>query len=180
MSTVILSLLGHFVIIWTWEKATVEATDSLDKNQEGEWTIRCRLTIRGFKDQDKEFLDTYVGTAQRYAQRILCAVAAQMDMDMCTADISKAFLKGVTYKELHEATGEPLREVNFYLPHYCTPLIRQVPGFEGFDPKTEVLHCDKPGTGSVDAPRCFSLKLKQVRENWDEELHHRSRALRNA
>ena len=24
---------------------------------------------------------------------------------------------------------------------------------------TEVLHCDKPGTGSVDAPRCFSMKL---------------------
>ena len=37
-----------------------------------------------------------------------------------------------------------------------------MPGFENFDPKREVIHCDKPGTGSVDAPRCFSLKLKQV------------------
>ena len=27
-----------------------------------------------------------------------------------TADISKAFLQGVTYEELRELTGEPLRE----------------------------------------------------------------------
>ena len=36
-----------------------------------------------------------------------------------------------------------------------------MPGFEGFDRRTKVIHCDKPGTGSVDTPRCFSLKLKQ-------------------
>ena len=41
-------------------------------------------------------------------------------------------------------------------------MLRQVPGFENFDPKTEVLHCDKPGTGLVDAPRAFSMKLSQI------------------
>ena len=35
---------------------------------------------------------------------------------------------------------------------------------ENFDPQTEVLHCDKPGTGLVDAPRAFSMKLKRVTE----------------
>ena len=79
--------------------------------------------------------------------------------DIATTDISKAFLQGVTYKELAELTGEPIREVNFYLPPSSVILLRQVPGFENFNPISEVLHCDKPGTGSVDAPRCFSMKL---------------------
>ena len=59
-------------------------------------------------------------------------------------------------------TGEPLREVNFYLPGYNIPMLRSVAGYEDFNPSTEVLHCDKLGTGSVDAPRAFSLKLKKV------------------
>eukprot|EP00974_Lingulodinium_polyedra_P003243 304167-Lingulodinium_polyedra.AAC.1 len=37
-----------------------------------------------------------------------------------------------------------------------------MPGFEDFDPQTEVLHCDKPGTGLVGAPRAFSVKLKSA------------------
>ena len=49
-----------------------------------------------------------------------------------------------------------------FLNKYCVPLLRQVPGFENFNSDTEVIHCDKPGTGSVDAPRCFSMKLKIV------------------
>jgi len=70
----------------------------------------------------------------------------------------------VTYEELARLTGEPLREVNFTLPPNNVPMLRQVPGFESFDPAKEVLHCDKPGTGSVDAPRAFSLKLQGVLE----------------
>ena len=70
----------------------------------------------------------------------------------------------MTYEELAELTGEPIREVNFYLPAYNIPLLQKLPGFEDFNPQTEVLHCDKPGTGLVDAPRAFSLKLRQVTE----------------
>ncbi len=44
---------------------------------------------------------------------VLVPEAVNHGWDVCTADISKAFLRGVTYKELAEATGEPLREVNF-------------------------------------------------------------------
>jgi hypothetical protein len=76
--------------------------------------------------------------------------------------ISEAFLQGVTYKELAEATGEPLPEVNFVLPVYRVAVLRTLPGYEDFDPITEVFHCEKPGTGCNDAPRCFSLKLAQV------------------
>ena len=73
----------------------------------------------------------------------------------CTADVPKAFLQGVTYEDLAEMTGEPLREVNFYLPADNIPLLRMIPGFEDVNPQTEVLHCDKPGTGLGDAPRAF-------------------------
>ena len=75
---------------------------------------------------------------------------------------AKHFLQGVTYKELVEATGEPLREVHFVLPAYCVAVLRTLPGYEDFDPRTEVFHGEKPGTGCNDAPRCFSLKLAQV------------------
>ena len=61
-----------------------------------------------------------------------------------------------------ELTGDPVREVNFYLLANNIPMLQQVPGFEDFDPQNEVLHCDKPGTGLVDAPRAFSLKLKSI------------------
>eukprot|EP00969_Alexandrium_andersonii_P244037 10782619-Alexandrium_andersonii.AAC.1 len=74
-------------------------------------------------------------------------------------DISKAFLQGVAYKELAEAAGEPLREVNLCFPQYCVQVLHQLPGYEDFDPAMEVLRCQKPGTGCNDAPRCFSLKL---------------------
>ena len=63
------------------------------------------------------------------------------------------------------ATGEPLREVNFTLPAYANAFLRELPGWEDFDPATEVIHCDKPGTGCNDAPRCFSMKLAQITQN---------------
>ena len=93
---------------------------------------------------------------------MVCPEAAIRKWPICTKDISKAFLQGVTYEELSRLTGEPLREVNFYLPHTCVPILKQVPGFEDFDGSSEVLHCDKPGTGLVDAPRAFSMKLGMV------------------
>ena len=88
--------------------------------------------------------------------------AVRQGWDIGTTDISKAFLQGVTYEELAQLTGEKPREVNFYLPASSVAILRKVPGFESFDPQREVLHCDKPGTGLVDAPRAFSIKLKLV------------------
>ena len=127
--------------------------------------IRARLTIRGFKDRDAAGLERYAGTSQRYSQRLLVSEAVCRQWPLISTDISKAFLQGVTYEELARLTGEPLREVNFYLPSYSLQALRQIPGFENFDPAAEVLHCDKPGTGSVDAPRAFHLKLAQVTRN---------------
>jgi len=49
------------------------------------------------------------GTSQRYSQRVLVSVAVQSQWDICTSDINKASLQGVTYKALAGTTGEPLR-----------------------------------------------------------------------
>ena len=152
-----------WVLKWKWDEETL----SVDASAAGQTAkkrrvIRARLTIRGFKDVDKGHIATYAGTSQRYSQRIIISEAVNRGWDIATTDISKAFLQGVTYQELAELTGEPVREVNFYLPAYNIPQLRQISGYETFDPNCEVLHCDKPGTGSVDAPRCFSLKLAKI------------------
>ena len=153
---------------WKHEIAAVSVADA--SKQPGASTapkrvIRCRPTVRGFKDRDAQNLDCYAGTSQRYSQRLVCSEAAHRGWPICTTDISKAFLQGVTYEELSSLTGEPIREVNFYLPGNCVSILKQVPGFEDFNEQAEVLHWDEPGTGLVDAPRAFSLKLSQVTKN---------------
>ena len=147
---------------WKWETETRDASSSMEGTAAKRRVVRSRLCLRGFKDIQAQELASYAGTSQRYSQRILASESVIRRWDIGTTDISKAFLQGVTYQELAEATGEPLREVNFYLPSYCTPYLRKIPGFENFDPDKEVLHCDKPGTGCNDAPRCFSMKLAKV------------------
>ena len=151
----------RWVLKWKEDAQTKDASD-VSAETIKKWIIRARLCLRGFKDIDAKDLDSYAGTAHRYAQRMLVSEAVLRKWDLGTTDISKAFLQGVTYKELAEATGEPLREVNFTLPSYAVALLKQIPGWEDFDPTTEVIHCEKPGTGCNDAPRCFSIKLAKV------------------
>ena len=112
----------RWAIKWKQEVAAVSVADA--SKQSGASTIskrviRCRLTVRGFKDRDAQNLDSYAGTSQRYRQRLVCSEAAHRGRPTCTTDISKAFLQGVTYEELSSLTGEPIREVNFYIPGNC-------------------------------------------------------------
>jgi len=83
---------------------------------------------------------------------------------LSTADISKAFLQGITYQQLHEQTGQPLRDVAFSLPQATVPALQKLEGYTKFDPRSEVLRLLKPGIGLKDAPQCFSLRLKRVTE----------------
>ena len=96
-------------------------------------TIRARLTVRGFKDSDKGDIDRYAGTSSKCSQKLLVSEAVRNGWPIFTADISKAFLQGVTYEELAELTGNPVREVNFYLPANNIPLLQQLSGFENFN-----------------------------------------------
>ena len=68
----------------------------------------------------------------------------------------------MTYQELSQLTGEPIRDASFSLPTGSMSALRTLPGYADFDPFKDVLHCDKPGTGLKDAPQAFSLKLKSV------------------
>ena len=66
------------------------------------------LCLRGFQDTEAFDVETYAGTASRRSQRLLASEAAcHDDWIIASLDVEKAFLKGFTYAELAEATGEP-------------------------------------------------------------------------
>ena len=68
----------------------------------------------------------WTGAVER--QKLLVSEAVSRRWEICATDISKAFLQVVTYEELAQITGEKLREVNFYLPAYNTPILKRIPG----------------------------------------------------
>ena len=114
----------HWVIKWKWDHDAVDVDASIGGRGSAETngksgakrTIRARLTVRGFKDHDRNDIDRYAGTSSRSSQKVLVSEAVLRGWDIATADISKAFLQGVTYKELAELTGDKVREVNFLPP----------------------------------------------------------------
>ena len=142
------------VIKWKW---------IIDDKGQKKRIIRVRLALRGFKDKDADSIETYAGTAARLSQRLLTSEAAcHPEWEFMTVDVNKAFLQGATYKELQELTGEAPREVCFTLPRGMAEILRTIKGFEQYDERIHCLQCDKPGTGSKDAPRAFSMKLATV------------------
>ena len=62
--------------------------------------IRSRLTVRGFKDRHKDEVKTFTGTSTRWGQRMVNILAAQHMWKLCRADISSAFLQGMTFEEV--------------------------------------------------------------------------------
>eukprot|EP00959_Pyramimonas_sp_CCMP1952_P143685 3008210-Pyramimonas_sp.AAC.1 len=133
------------------------------KNQKGvmERTIRLRLVLRGFMDLEAVGVEASSGSARRSSQRLLASTAAcKRQCIIAFLDINMAFQKGLTYQELAEATGE--RAVCFTLPPGSATVLRALPGFENYDESEHCLQCLKPGTGTKDAPRAFSLKLRRT------------------
>eukprot|EP00974_Lingulodinium_polyedra_P126572 11198779-Lingulodinium_polyedra.AAC.1 len=62
-------------------------------------------------------VDAFSGTAKRTSQRVLASEAScHKDWIVASLDIDKAFLKGFSYVELAQATGEQERIVCFTLP----------------------------------------------------------------
>ena len=148
---------SRYVAKWKWVK---QADSSWSR------VIRMRLCLRGFMDTEAFSLDTFSGTAKRTSQRIIASEAAcHDDWIIASLDVNNAFLKGFTYKELAEATGEKERTVCFRLPPGSAEYLRKFPGFHNFDESKHCLRCIKPGTGTKDAPRAFSLKLRKTTKN---------------
>eukprot|EP00959_Pyramimonas_sp_CCMP1952_P223687 4677318-Pyramimonas_sp.AAC.1 len=73
-----------------------------------------------------------------------------------------AFMKGLTYQELAEAIGEKDRVVRFILPPGSATVLRALPGFELYDNSKHCSQRLKPGAGTEDAPRAFSLMLRRT------------------
>ena len=121
--------------------------------------IKARLVAQGFSD--RQSTDTYAGTSTRWGQRLLITIAVQRKWALWSADISEAFLPGLTFRELHEEGGE-LREVQITLPPGGEHLLRTIQGYSDFDPDAEVLVMLKPGFGLKDAPRLWLKALKRV------------------
>ena len=124
--------------------------------------IRARLCLRGFKEFGADGQSNFSATASRFSQRVLVSEGVLRGWCLASSDVPKAFLQGVSYEELAQSTGQPKRDVSFELAGEALHCLRQLPEFSGFDPRTEVLHCLKPGTGCRDAPKCFSLKLRKA------------------
>ena len=135
----------RWVITWKWI--------------DGVLSIKCRITMRGFKDRDQSY-ETFAGTASRAGQRIVNTMVAQDDdMELFSFDVSQAFAKGLTFEEYARLTGQQLRAVQFRVAPSDVPLVRRIKGYEDFDPDKEVLTMLKAIYGLKDAPRAWRKRL---------------------
>ncbi len=112
-------------------------------------------------------METYAGTASRVDQRIIDSISVlDPSWDEFSLDVGKAFAKGMTFAELSELTGQPMRAVEFQVNGEDLEILRDIPGFEDYDPNEEVLSMEKPIYGLKDAPRAWRVKLDRVLRSW--------------
>ena len=124
--------------------------------------IQARLVVRGFKDLQAAQLSTYAGTTTRWGQRLVNSVAAQFRWPLFTADVSQAFLRGLTFEQAAQMKDEVRRDVQFTVPPGSTHLLKKLPGFGDFNPLTEVLRMLRCGFGLKDAPRLWNKVLRKA------------------
>ena len=129
---------------------------------DGVRTVKARLVVHGFKDHAAPTLVTFANTTTRWGQRIINSVAAQNQWELISADVGTAFLQGLTFQQLAELTGEPLREVGFIPPRGYEHFFQALPGLENFSVALWDLHMIKPIYGLCDAPRAWRKRLDQI------------------
>ena len=66
------------------------------RQSDGSRIMKCRLCVHGFKDIDRDVLDSFSGTSTRWGQRMIVALSVQSGGPLVSMDISQAFLKGLT------------------------------------------------------------------------------------
>jgi hypothetical protein len=69
----------------------------------GELAPKSRLCARGFLDAQKDELPTRSTTATRLSQRLVVSVAATHLFDLASWDVSGAFMKGLSFRQVQEA-----------------------------------------------------------------------------
>ena len=132
------------------------------KEVNGKRIIQARLVVRGFKDLQAAQLSTFAGTTTRWGQRLVNSVAAQQGWPLFTADVSQAFLRGLTFEQAAKMKDEVQRDVQFTVPPGSAQILQRLPGFEDFNPLTEVLRMLRCGFGLKDAPRLWNKVLRKV------------------
>ena len=106
---------------------------------EGNVGIKCRLTVRGFKDKFQD-RDTYAGTTSRSGQRLVNVVAVEnTGFILFSFDVSQAFAKGMTFEELSALSGQDIRKVEFDVPKVDIDWFQQLLDFKDYDPVKETL-----------------------------------------
>eukprot|EP00959_Pyramimonas_sp_CCMP1952_P372882 7808413-Pyramimonas_sp.AAC.1 len=83
-------------------------------------------------------------------------------MDHCLPRHQHGLSERVDLPGPAEATGEKERVARFTLPPGSATVLRTPPGFEHYDESKHCLQRLKPGTGTRDAPRAFSLELRRT------------------
>ena len=146
-----------------------QATNMIDarwvlkwKEVNGKRIIQARLAVRGFKGLQAAQLSTFAGTTTRWGQRLVNSVAVQHGWPLFCADVSQAFLRGLTFEQAAKLKDEVQRDVQFTVPPGSVPILQRLPGFNDFNPVTEVLRMLRCGFGLKDAPRLWNKVLKKV------------------
>ena len=132
------------------------------KEVNGKRIIQARLLVRGFKDLQAAQLSTFAGTTTRWGQRLVNSVAAQQGWPLFTADVSQAFLRGLTFEQAAKMKDEVQRDVQFTVPPGSAQILQRLPGFEDLNPLVEVLRMLRCGFGLKDAPRLWNKLLRKV------------------
>jgi hypothetical protein len=138
---------SRWVMRWKWNPTTNEDE------------IKARLTVRGFMDSAGPELLTYAGTASRWGQRLIVAVACQKKWRLVCADVGSAFLKSLTFREIAEINNEPVRKCSFSPPSGYSDFVRKLPGCSNYDENLHELELLKPVYGLKDAPRAWRRRL---------------------
>ena len=131
----------------------------------GKRIIQARLVVRGFKDLQAAQLSTFAGTTSRWGQRIVNSVAVQRGWQLFTADVSQAFLRGLTFEEAAKIKDEVHRSIQFTMPPGSVPILQRVPGYSDFNAIAEVLEMLRCGFGLKDAPRLWNKVLRALLED---------------
>ena len=143
-------------VVYDWEFA---------KNDKGETerAIRLRLVQRGYMDAEAFDVETSSETSRRVNRKLLASAAAcNRKLVTDSFGIDKAFLEGLTGKELAAAADENERQACFALPPGSAAVLRQLPGSSNYDEAKHCLQCLGPGAGAKGAPRAFALKLNAI------------------
>ena len=108
--------------------------------------------MRGFEDLRATLLSTFAGTTTRWGQRLVNSVAAQHAWPLVTADVSHAFLSGLTFEPGAQLKDEARRDVQFTVPPGSVNILKRLPPYQDFNPAREVLRMLPCGFGLKDAP----------------------------